>query len=302
MHPTSAIVTRFTNGRLGNNLVTFSHALYCSCLNGHSLYYYPFRHSEKLALSRLYPSSRQLPRAFSRRVIVRRLSDFTEARDVKYEIPFAEDGYCGVPTGEGAITPRYADPDFVRRLRACIRPIVPIRTVVPPSGVPSVAVHLRTGGAYDTDRAKDRFPHKFIDHASCLKMVTWLSGRLRDRELYVHIFTDTSYLRRTLDWFRRHSDGANIKWGITLDRTDRYRMLSDLFSMPNFDYLVRSRSHFSLFAQILGDYRLVLISRDARFNPATGTVQSDGFDAFTPEEFWTAHADRRNLCRAADAT
>lgn len=283
---TSAIVTRFTNGRLGNNLVTFSHALYCSYLYDYPLYYYPFRHSEKLALSRLYPRRQELPKTFSKRVIVRSLSDITFAKNVKYEIPFAADFYSSPLADDRSITPRYSDPGFVRRLKACIYPIVPIREVVPPSGIPSVAVHLRTGGTFDPDRSKDRFAYKFIDKASCLKMVVWLSRSLRARGVYAHIFTDDRYPGRILEWFEQHSDIGNIKWGITIDNTDPYRMLSDLFSMPNFDYLVRPRSDFSLFAQVLGDYKLILISKHAHFNPETREVQADEFDAFTPEEFY----------------
>jgi hypothetical protein len=285
MSDTSAIVPRFVNGRLGNNLLVFSHALYCSYLYEHPLYYYPFRHSEKLALSRLHPSRVKLRGPFSKRVIARSLSAFTSTRNVKYEIPFAEDGYCRPFTDNGSITPQYSDPEFVRRLRECISPIVPIRSVVPPSGIISVAVHLRTGGTFDSDRSKNRFAHKFLDKSTCLKMVVWLFKHLRQQKLYVHIFTDDHHPKTIIKWFEQHSANKDIQWNIRIDNNTLHPMLSDLFSMPNFDYLIRPNSHFSLFAQVLGDYKLILISKQTHFNPQTKEVMADGFDVYTTEDF-----------------
>lgn len=288
MSATSVIVSRFTNGRFGNNLVTFSHALYCSYLYNYPLYYYSFRHSEKLALCRLYPHHKKIGKGFSKKVIARSLSDFTSAKRVRYEIPFAEDGYCGSLIDDGSITPKYSDPKFVRLLRESISPIVPIRKVVPPTGIPSIAAHLRTGGTFDSDGAKNQFAHKFLSKTNCLEMVGWLFKHLQESELYVHIFTDDHNPKAILKWFEKHNINEKIKWGITIDDTIPNPMLSDLFSMTNFDYLVRPRSHFSFFAQVLGDHKLILISKHSQFNPATKEVQAGGFDAYTPAEFYSA--------------
>ena len=220
--------------------------------------------------------------------MVRSLADFTAAEGIKYEIPFSEDGYCRSLKVDGSISPGYSNPEFVHQLRASICPIVPVRKVVPPPGVLSVAAHLRTGGRFDSEESKNRLPHKFLGKTACLKMVLWLYGHLQEKELYVHVFTDDHRSGQILQWFERHSDDRNINWGVTIDNTDRYRMLSDLFSMPNFDYLVRAKSHFSLFAQVLGDFKLVLISRQSFFDPATREVLAEGFDVFTPEEFYRA--------------
>jgi hypothetical protein len=286
IHEDRVISTNKFPGRTGDQLLSFIHALNFSLKFGYPLYYFPFEGSDKFMLSRLVKSTQQLAMKFDHSFRVKSIFDFPANVEgsVNYVVPYYVDGYIMHDNGHPGTSPDYRDPALMQMIRTCLQPVVPIKLFSPPPGLPSVAVHLRTGGNYDSDKQKGRIPLKFNSEESCLQMVVWLSNHLKTNNLYVHVFTDSPDPQKVLAWFNKHGP-KEIQWGITDDANDPNPVLSDFFSMMNFQYLIRSRSNLSFLAQVLGNYQLILISEKAHFDNKSKKVVVDEFRSYTPEEF-----------------
>jgi len=91
-----------------------------------------------------------------------------------------------------------------------------------------------------------------------------------------------------LKWFKEYGP-KGIEWNTTLYNKTTDALLSDLFSMAKFDYLIRPSSNFSLISQILGNHKRILISTNAHYVETADEVVVDDFISVTRDEFFETY-------------
>lgn len=167
----------------------------------------------------------------------------------------------------------WSDQPFREMMRALIAPKHPLNLTIPPKEVISVALHYREGGGFhwDTEWMKKGCPLRFPAPEYYFEQLRKLYDLVNQSPLYVHIFTDYAKPEEIKELFRAHFPETNIEF---VCRTEGNRhdtnVLEDMFSIMNFDCLIRSMSHYSMIASHLVDFKI-------EFYPKHGTYQGDRF-------------------------
>jgi len=178
------------------------------------------------------------------------------------------------------------NPEFLDHFRALLALNCPKELARPPEDCLSIAVHIRRGGGYDLplysqqlytlpdhippeNRHFIRFrgppcidlgePLKFPPLQYYVNSLKTLAKQYNNTPLYIRIFTDDLDPRSLVKTLKNATNLTNATWeSREFDNGPDRNILFDLFSMPNFDCLIRSGSHFCQIAHLLGDYRAVI--------------------------------------------
>ncbi len=200
-----------------------------------------------------------------------------------------------------------ADEEFCADLRRVIQPRGPIETLNLPKDMVTVAVHVRKGGGFDTplfsvqlygDEKKDfdischceigrmnyidcAYPLKFPPDLFYVTQIKRVSNLYHNVPMYVHIFTDDSYPEKLVERYKSMIDSPNITFGCRQSGNCHDKnVLEDLFSMAQFDCLIRSGSNFPQIAQLIGNHKVVIYPKGANWKSVlvvddVGIMQSD---------------------------
>lgn len=265
-------VTYQLTGRLGNNLIAYFHAKWISYKYGLPLLYKPFPHAEDFVFHGLEQNIfAEREKSFDEKVLLENLSLLKiDYPNLLFVVPYFRD--VG-PQPEKKAPIRFLtdwdDPGFKEIIHSHLRPRRPLNCVLPPEGILSVLVHVRTGGDFDNAEVKLKMPLKFPPLSFYCNALRKLSNYYGHAPLYAFILTDDANPEQiakkiknqlpcrdniTFDW-RKSANGHNIN------------VLDDFFSIPNFKCLIRGDSTFSEMASRLGDYDVVV-------SPTKGHVQN----------------------------
>lgn len=164
----------------------------------------------------------------------------------------------------------------MKKMLACCVSLDQSQIIVPPKNMISVAVHVRKGGGFDPplfyETAADglvpkdhevyvdkQFPLKFPPDSFYLEQIEKIASLHPSEHIHVHIFTDDKNPIILQKKYLSMLNNQRITIGCRGDKNAYdQNVLEDLFSMANFDYLIRPNSNFSLIAQILGNHCLVI--------------------------------------------
>lgn len=264
LHPSSVITYSLSGGRLGDNLLAFSHALWLSYVVDLPLAYLPFPYSNALQLSndplltpfdkisklknceiksdlsyfdfyRSYLSkSVEDPKIFTLRYFPESTVEY-----LTYEhIPF----YHQV---------NWDDPKFIERLRTLITPIQTRAKIVPPPNRTSVALHIRLEDE-ETWPMKSPAIEFYIDALDTL-------ANLLQEPLYIFIFTDHPDPLQILNLLQKRFSSPNFHFDCRRKgNASSANVLDDFFGMGSFDCLIRSDSNYSLMASKIFPYRVMI--------------------------------------------
>lgn len=182
----------------------------------------------------------------------------------------------------------YTDPVFRNQLKEMIAPCDNLNLVYPPEDKISVAVHVRRQGPRDagssfasyetydvtqlnhnepiphisyTDRV---FPLKCVPLQFYIDQIKRLSEMYNNEEMFVCIFTndhDPEYVTTTI---KNKVNKENITFDYRKGK-DCDNVVEDMFSMTNFDCLIRSRSNYSQICDFIGDYKVVIYPTEAHW-------------------------------------
>ncbi len=263
-HATSAVAYAMNGGRFGDKLIAFCHARWLAYKYDIPLSYKPFEHSDQLSLSinhkhlskKMYSEIVHFPRYGEK------IEDLGIEREANkfYVIPyFPECRYDAIRQHRIHFDVDWKDPGFKKALREDFRSLVPLNTIELPKDRLTVAVHIRTGGGFDSAMQRRRFPLKFPPESFFVEYLKKISELFEDAPLYVHVFTDDEATKELLTSLEKEVNKPNITYGCR-EKDNHYTLniLDDFFALLQFDCLIRGESNFSLIASKLADYKVLV--------------------------------------------
>jgi hypothetical protein len=149
---------------------------------------------------------------------------------------------------------------FMDKMRALIQPIEPIQTVHPFKDCISIALHIRRGGTFklDTARVKKLSVARFAPMSYYVTALRYFCDLFQDKPLYIHVFTDDENPESLVAVLRESCMHPHAQFNCRHGKNSHnINVLEDLFSLMNFDCLIRPQSTFSIVAEILGNHALV---------------------------------------------
>ena len=188
---------------------------------------------------------------------------------------------------------------FRDELRKTIKSRKPLNLVDTPKNKISVALHVRKGGGfdhpllstqlYDVDNlnpcevmppvtyADKYWPLKFIPDQYYIDQLIRLSEMHDDAPMHVHIFTDDTNPGAILERYKSYIQKQNITFSCrTNDNHHTQNLLEDIFSMVQFDCMIRNGSNYPQIAQLLGNHEVVIYPLSCKWVGNTMIVDKVG--------------------------
>lgn len=290
--PTAAVTYTLSGGRLGDNLLAYLHAKWISYRYGIPVLYKPFPYSDQIAFhdsEQLYTAD--LARQY-RNVAELRNNNFLEINQKSnslYVIPYFPESLeehrvqeVGINTSNTMaktdfpyIAVHWDDKDFLEQIRRVMRPRVSLNLITPPKDCISVAVHVRkNSGGFDRPLLQETadadynpnlvyvdvyFPLKHTPDSYYIEQIQRIAEMFKDQKLYVFIFTDDPNPPRIVNKYAQEINNDRITFDYRGGDNNHYsNVLEDMFSMMNFDCLIRADSNLSIVASKLGDYKVLI--------------------------------------------
>ena len=153
-------------------------------------------------------------------------------------------------------------------MQTYIFPRYPLNLIDPRPNMISVALHFRTGGGYvhDTALMKQCLPLRFPEPIYYIEQLKKLHSLVNNQPLYVHIFTDFPEPAQLKKMLRLHFRKSNIIFSCRESGNQHdANVLEDMFSMMNFDCLIRPISHYSMTASHLNNFKIEMFPRHGYF-------------------------------------
>lgn len=191
------------------------------------------------------------------------------------------------------------DQVFLAEIKKSIKPRHTLSLFTPPTDRISVAVHVRKGDGhdwpllspqqYDPDNLDPEettpegtfsdivWPLKFPPDQFYIDQIKRISQLYDDKPLYVHLFTDHINPTQLIATYKKAVNKDNITYGCR-ENENRYtiNVLEDLFSMAQFDCLIRGGSNFPQISQLIGNYQIVLYPQSRKWIGNTMIIDQVG--------------------------
>lgn len=260
------VITQEKGGRLGDNLVAFLHAYWFAEKHQLPFVSQNFSYADQFALSdKIEINYGQLDKSIPNHIHFRDYVHFTRLLQSKKSLQlivpfFSENLHEFQADGTSYLFQLpWHQKEFRKTVRELLTPKNPIKKIIPPEGAFSIALHIRRSGGFDSEDMYEKDPLKFPPLSYYQKALSLLCQEHQDKNIYVYLFTDDLNPKQLAEQLKAHLDNGQV----TIDyRTDdpgpNSNVLVDLFSMADFDSLIRSRSHFSFIASILGNHQTIL--------------------------------------------
>ena len=92
---------------------------------------------------------------------------------------------------------------------------------------------------------------------------------LNHAPLFVYVFSDSKHPEKIVERFKKRITLPNIS--LTCSKQDafvrhisRNAIIEDIYNMSRFDCLIKAESGFSLTAQFIGDYKIIIVPMDTK--------------------------------------
>jgi hypothetical protein len=196
------------------------------------------------------------------------------------------------------------DQSFINELKKVIRPrnSSTLSIFTPPADKLSVAVHVRKGGGFDHplispqiydlnslsdlksearmtkgEIADKVWPLKFVPDQFYIDQIKRLSELCNDIPMYVHIYTDDLNPKNIITLYTRMVNKPNITFDCreTNNHHDLH-VLEDMFSIANYDCLIRGGSNFPQIAQLIGNHKIVIYPLSCKWSRNTLVIDEVG--------------------------
>lgn len=245
---TSAVTFELNGGRFGDNLLSLAQALWVHYHYHVPLLYKPFPYCELLRIHHEYQQyTDALANKYKKCVHITTANPAIHDDDTLYITTFKRDP--GV---------NWSDPHFLDLLRAAIAPASPTWPYMAVSeGSHLIALHVRRGGGFSYDkRFYTKIPQQFPELMYYVRALQLLLNHL-DGPCTIYLFTDDKKPKSLAKKIKKTLSPANQARINIIYRHHKNRhdanVLIDFFDMMQCTYLIRPCSHFSLFAELLGN-------------------------------------------------
>ncbi len=247
----------FSEGRLGDHLISYLHAKWVSYLYQVPLSYIPFDGSDNFLLHEL-----EKPLGSGEKTVsLNDLSQLDRMKNVVYKIPYAPDYLQEYEHIRGLknicpyIKVDWEDKAFIEWVRPFLSLRVPVNTLSLPADKLTVALHIRRNVGVDGDRRLAKlYPYKFLSNTFYLDQIRWIYKEFNEQPLYIYFFSNDPDMEKVAEFYKKTLNIDNITFDWGKDNT----VLSDFYSMMQFDCLVRPQSNLSIVASKFGRQKLVI--------------------------------------------
>jgi len=280
---TSCFYYRHGATRLGDHLVTYIKSKWFEYTYGLPLYIYPLPFLEGFKIQELEKFSKTSPiKGKDMCLRSNNISSLSVDEPVNYIIKYNPPIY-------GLLKTMRSEKKFRAIIKDALTPLNDINLILVPDDIFSIAIHIRTGEGKDLPNLSQQvfdvsktssekvFPHKdksikmkysdtryqgkFFPLQYFVDSLKYISNYLDNCTLYVYIFTDHPDPIYLVEQIEDQVDLRNIIFDFTKSPDiSRKGCLEDLFSMVNFDCLIRSeKSNFSVIAEFIGDHKFTIV-------------------------------------------
>ncbi|HSW85935.1 MAG TPA: hypothetical protein VLG49_00385 [Rhabdochlamydiaceae bacterium] len=267
-NPSCAVTYEFSGGRLGDNIITYMHAKWISFQYGMPLLYKPFKYSDHFILDQEEPRYNPNDASRYRRVVrLGRGATVTNNNDATlYIVPYFPESDSErrfFKDGDGNQFPHFfvdwKNPDFRQVILHVLQPKQTVALCEVPKDKITVAVHVRKGGGYDTDDYMFIQPLKIPPESFYLEQLQNLCNMFPEQNMHIHLFTDDRNPEAIANRFKTFLNQDRIVFSYrNSGNFHDSNVLEDLFSMLQFDCLIRPESSFSIIPSLLKDYDLLI--------------------------------------------
>ena len=277
-----AITYAFSGGRLGDNLLAYLHARWLAYKYNVPFIYAPFPYSEHLALhnEELHLANAQY--FFTKKWILRNEKDIPSINgSALIVVPYFPESEGELKSHAGCWAYQFAvdwtNPKFKQMIRKLIAPRFPITTLeMPKEPCHTVAVHVRKGGNFDPANTEFALPLKLPPDSFYISALRKMSELCFHREMYVYIFTDDLDPQKIM---RKYQDALMDLPHIHFDcrkenNSPGANVLEDFFSIQKFDCLIRPDSNYTIIAEKLKDFKIVISPKDHRIDKGVVYIDS----------------------------
>lgn len=262
------------NARLGDNLICYLHAKWVSYRYEIPLLYTPFPHSDAFAFDEL--EKRLSPKKNMKKIVLRNGSDLIHKilghckKKVLFVVPYFPESsgerekLQQLSHNDPFFSVDWKDENFRAVLREMLKPKTPLKLTDCPHDKVSVAIHVRTGRGFDPESYKKMttLAGKLPPPQFYLDALDAVCKLLPDQEIYFHIFTDDPEPHEIVNLIDEHLKtlrSAPYAIGFRNSKNNHdLNILEDMFSMMQFDCLIRPESNFSIIPSLLKDYKLLI--------------------------------------------
>lgn len=296
-------------GRLGDHILDYTHAKWISYKTGVPLLFRPFAYSDQFAFhysEEMLTPERQA--TFSNQIVIKNLSEVTNDNDnTLYYLghcPDSLDEFRFIKWHKAPYTPvDWDDEVFREQMRSLISPINPLELLPLPKEIITVALHFRSGVGFDSANIKKVLPLRFPEPTFYIEQLSKLHSLVNMEPLYVYIFTDHPEPDTIRELLQENFPQDNIQFDCrSVNNRHNANVLEDLFSMMQFDCLIRAVSHYSLIASHLGQFKIELFPKKGHWSwpskkfvvSQTGIIQKAAWDPLSKE--W------KNLSESSEKT
>ncbi len=285
----TAVTYTLAGGRLGDQLLAYLHAKWISYKYNIPLFYVPFPYSDKLVLDDVennysstvaesYPDKRTLGLKQSLEDLMHNASNKT-----LFIIPYfpesLEEYMPGSFMAQHNPFPYFQvnwnDQVFHTLIQGLIKLKQNLSLVIPPKDCLSIAIHVRkNSGGFDLPLLHGRKPEEvdpnqlYVDVAMPFKhppetyyieQIKRILSMFPENNAYIYIFTDDPNPVNIYNNFRQAIPDSHVHFDYRKTENNHYsNVLEDMFSMMNFDCLIRPDSNLSIVASKVGDYKVVI--------------------------------------------
>lgn len=160
--------------------------------------------------------------------------------------------------------------EFRKIVREMIAPKKRLRLVTPSKNSVNIAIHVREGGGYDSERTKIVFPLKLPPMSFYVEGFSKIISLFPEKEIFCHVFTDALNPEKIVSLLQEAVPrNSSVKFNYRKsNNSHKNNVLEDFFSLFNFDILIRSQSNFSMVPSLIHDYAIV-------YHPTGASVEGD---------------------------
>ncbi|HEY2810843.1 MAG TPA: hypothetical protein VGJ00_05600 [Rhabdochlamydiaceae bacterium] len=255
-----AVTYEIQGGRLGDQLIAYMHAKWIAYRYHITLLYKPFQYSNEFvldAVEELYRGDKPYERVV-RIENIGTVEENTELKTLFITQYFPESSYDSKLAKWPSYYIDWDDRDFIAELRYCIFPKNPVSYPPLPEDRVSIALHIRRGGGFDDPLAYLHWPLKFPPDAFYIEQIREIHS-LVHTPLYIYIFTDDPQPELIAEKYRAALSDIDAVFDFRLaGNSHKTHVIEDLFDMMRYTCLIRADSNFSIVAEKLGSFQIII--------------------------------------------
>jgi len=265
----SGVTFEIRGQHLGKNVISYMHAKWIAYTNKIPVLFKPFPHSNQMEMhthEKKLNDSTEWPKMIL--VNEETVVSFGDPTKTLYFVPYFEEvdlEYQKQP--KGAYFPvNWEDKEFKSQIKQMLTPTSGYTAIQLPKGRITVAVHVRQGIPGETPEEIAANPLKFPNEEYYINQIRRLNDIFKGRPMYIHIFTDQ---KNPVQITKRIQERLNMHHIIFECRREgnnhKANAVDDLFNMSQFQCLIRPESDFSLAAELIGNFAIVIKPVHHRF-------------------------------------